>query len=138
MRLHPPCLALGLLPAWICSSVFHLVVFPVSYSTECSVPLQWPGPPPAPPTVPGQFKRCEYTANSGILMQSLNSEIQLFSHHKHTAVPLASASELSFQCSLKSPRGFASRHDKHTLWCSPYRAARYGKPTPVSSSYITR
>lgn len=80
------------------------------------------------PTVPGQFKRYERAANSGKIKQSLNCKIQL---------SLASASELSLPSPLKSPHGFARRRDKDALWCTPYRTARYGKPMPISSSYIT-
>lgn len=133
VTLYPSCLALGLLPAWVCSSVSHLMVLPGSYSADCSVPLQWPGPPPvtekpSPPTVPEWFKRCEQAANSGKIKQSLNCEIQL---------SLASASEVSFPCPLKSAHGFARRHDRDAVWCTPYRTARYGKPMPISSSYLT-
>lgn len=95
VRLHPLFLALGLLPAWICSSVSFqpaTVLSVLCYFNDLVLCL--PQEKPAPLTVPEQFGRCEQTANSGILLQYLNSEIQLFSHCKHTAVLLASASEL--------------------------------------------
>lgn len=134
----PTVSGLGLLPALVWSLLAHLMVFPESYSTDCSMPLQWPGPlavtekpaPPTvnlPPTVPGQFQTYGQAANSGKIKKYLNCEIQL---------SLASASEQSFPCPVKSPHGFVRRHDNNALWCTPYRTARHGKPMTISSSYI--
>lgn len=64
-------------PSWVCSSDFHLVVLPVNFSTDCSVPLRWPGHGGTCPAT-GRFKRYEQTANSSILMQPLNSENPAF------------------------------------------------------------
>lgn len=81
---------------------------PASYSPR-AVPNIWTG------------------ANSGKIKKYLNCEIQL---------SLASASEQSFPCPVKSPHGFVRRHDYNALWCTPYRTARHGKPMTISSSYI--